>query len=67
MNRFIICRNFKIKKALVKILDIFDRFLVTTACKVGHWPSYGKNSTIYNTEGHNVQQMIDLYIVVFPS
>lgn len=49
-------------------MDIFDRFLVTTACKVGHWPSYGKNSTIYNTEGHNVQQMIDLiYIVVFPS
>lgn len=67
MNRFIICRNFKIKKALVKIVDIFDIFLVTTACKVGHWPSYGKNSTIYNTEGHNVQQMIDLYIVVFPS
>lgn len=50
-------------------MDIFDRFLVTTACKVGHWPSYGKNSTIYNTEGHSVclQHKIDLYIVVFPS
>lgn len=47
-------------------MDIFDRFLVTTACKVGHWPSYGKNSTIYNTEGHNVHHR-DLYIVVFPS
>lgn len=49
-------------------MDIFDRFLVTTTCKVDHWPSYWKNSTIglYKTEGHNVHHR-DLYIVVFPS